>query len=479
MDEKVVFISHSSLDADFAQKVCAVMESNNLFCWIAPRDIPYGEHWCKEIVDAISKSKIMLFIFSENSNNKSDQVIREIHQAIQFGVTIIPIRLTTSNYNPSLNYFLSLNHWLQVDETCVSWQLTELARRITLFINDEDYTPDIVFNKYFENLDLAIDESVNIDESFDKSSSNFTIFNTSKTKEKNETATESSFRQKLIQRASEATLNNLFKEENIYKFSCEENVEDSSDTNSSGDTNDSDEKGRYFYCYEEKNIDILAFLVSYIIDEKNYKRILTTEYLDKATEMRENGDKDVCFFIDNPDYEGNPLLLACIDNSKNIVTWCLGFLDDDSLKIAKTPSSSQEITISDDYNKSIVRYAANEHGLIILDLEAHKVVERKRYFDKSSDQWKYYVELLLNNKYIFFKPKFASAESPANPFNIGYGYYKGKYGLRKNVIEAATWFEKAATKEAYYYLAEIFKNDPALKNEDDYKYYTKLYNSKK
>ena len=122
-----------------------------------------------------------------------------------------------------------------------------------------------------------------------------------------------------------------------------------------------------------------------------------------------------------------------------------------------------------------MRYAANEYGVIILDVEAHKIIERKRYYDKNSGQWKYFVELLKNNKYIFFSPKFKK-NTPAKPFEIGYGYYKGKYGLRKNVVEAATWFEKAATKEAYFYLAEIFKNDPVLKNEDDYNYYMSLYN---
>ena len=107
MNEKVIFISHSSKDAEFAQKVCSVMENNNLPCWIAPRDIPYGNYWCEEITAAISKSKVMLFIFSENSNSKSEQVLREIHQAVKNGVTIITIRLTTYNYNVSPAYWIA------------------------------------------------------------------------------------------------------------------------------------------------------------------------------------------------------------------------------------------------------------------------------------------------------------------------------------------------------------------------------------
>ncbi len=475
MNNKVIFISHSSKDAAFAQKVCTIMESNNLFCWIAPRDIPYGNEWCEEIPVAISKSKVMLFIYSENSNNKSDQVIREIHQAIKNGITIIPIRLSMKDYNPSLDYFISLYHWLQIDKDCTSQQLTELARRITLFINDVDYTSDTVFNKYFENLDLAIDETINIDEKFKSLRPNFTLSlgaaqNKAKTKKEN-----TSFREKLIRRAGEATLQSMFKEENIREFSDEdESTETASGDNSSADT---DENGCYFYCYEAKNNDTLSFLLSYVINEENYTRTLVITPLEKSTKERDDGDKAVCFFIDNPDYEGNPLLFATIDNEKNIVTWSMGFLDGDTLKISNTPAKIQEIKISGRQDKSVVRYSANEHGVIILDIEAHKVIERKKYFDKKSGQWKYYAELLSNNKYILFKCWFSSVKQ-AEPFNIGYGYYKGKYGLRKNVIEAAAWFEKAGTKEAYYCLAEIFKNDPVLKDEDDYKYYMNLYNSK-
>lgn len=473
MNEKVIFISHSSKDAEFAHKVCAVMENNGLPCWIAPRDIPYGNHWCEEIVTAISESRVMLFIYSESSN-KSKHVAREIHQADKRDVLIIPVRLTDTPYNLALDYLIDLDHHLLVDNKRVSLQLTELARRITLFINDKDYVPDNrVYNKYFDNLDLAIDKSVNIDKHFEDTHSVFALFSVSEKAE--ESIKESSLKKRLIQRAGEVTLNNMFKEEKINEFSYTDENSGSSD-NSSSDSNNSEENGKYFYCYEAKNNYTMAFMVSYIINEEDFNCIMITTPLDKLTKERSDGDKDVCFFVDNPDYEGNPLLLATIDEDNKIVTWSLGFLDGDTLKISKAPANIQEISISDDNYKSIVRYSANEFGVIILDVENHKVVERNRYFDSKTQKWEYYVELLKNNNYILFKPRFGSAKSPAKPFNIGYGYYKGKYGLRKNAIEAAAWFEKAATKEAYFYLAEIFKNDPVLKNEDDYNYYMSLYN---
>ena len=51
--EKQVFISHSSVNFDIAKSVCDALETAGIGCWIAPRDIPYGFEWKKEIVDAI------------------------------------------------------------------------------------------------------------------------------------------------------------------------------------------------------------------------------------------------------------------------------------------------------------------------------------------------------------------------------------------------------------------------------------------
>ena len=64
-----VFISHSTKDKAIADAVCAALEAGKIKCWIAPRDIIPGDKWASAIVEAIDNSRIMLLIFSHNSNN--------------------------------------------------------------------------------------------------------------------------------------------------------------------------------------------------------------------------------------------------------------------------------------------------------------------------------------------------------------------------------------------------------------------------
>ena len=51
-----VFISYSSADSKHAFDVCAFLESNNLKCWIAPRNIRPGAPYAHEIVQGINNS---------------------------------------------------------------------------------------------------------------------------------------------------------------------------------------------------------------------------------------------------------------------------------------------------------------------------------------------------------------------------------------------------------------------------------------
>ena len=44
-----VFISYSSKDKPVADAICNRLESGNLRCWYAPRDILPGADWVKEL----------------------------------------------------------------------------------------------------------------------------------------------------------------------------------------------------------------------------------------------------------------------------------------------------------------------------------------------------------------------------------------------------------------------------------------------
>src|SRR5258707_13788350 len=74
-----VFISYSQPDHTCAFELVARLEAEGINCWIAPRDIAPSADWAAEIMDAISSVRVMILVFSANSN-LSPQVRREVER---------------------------------------------------------------------------------------------------------------------------------------------------------------------------------------------------------------------------------------------------------------------------------------------------------------------------------------------------------------------------------------------------------------
>ena len=71
-----VFLSHSHVDKVYADAICHTLESSGIRCWVAPRDIRPSEDWAESIINAMDNCRILLLIFSADSN-RSPQVRRE------------------------------------------------------------------------------------------------------------------------------------------------------------------------------------------------------------------------------------------------------------------------------------------------------------------------------------------------------------------------------------------------------------------
>ena len=106
-----VFISHSSQDKATADAVCHALEENGIKCWIAPRDVRPGFNYGAELIDAIYECKVMVLLFSENSNN-SEFVQSEVERAFSKQKIIIPYRLSNEEISRNLELFLSGKHWI-------------------------------------------------------------------------------------------------------------------------------------------------------------------------------------------------------------------------------------------------------------------------------------------------------------------------------------------------------------------------------
>ncbi len=106
-----VFISYSSEDKVVADALCATLESRKIRCWIAPRDVLPGVPYAEALIDGLSRSRILVLVFSASSNS-SPQVMREVERAVNKGMPVIPFRIENVMPSKSMEYFLSAPHWL-------------------------------------------------------------------------------------------------------------------------------------------------------------------------------------------------------------------------------------------------------------------------------------------------------------------------------------------------------------------------------
>jgi hypothetical protein len=128
-----VFVSYSTHDKTTADTVCAILEAYGLRCWIAPRDIVPGMDWGEAIIDAINTSRVMVLVFSANAN-ASQQVRREVEQAVNQGVIIVPLRIEQVTPTRSLAYFLGPVQWLDALTPPLESHLQTLAEAVRLLL---------------------------------------------------------------------------------------------------------------------------------------------------------------------------------------------------------------------------------------------------------------------------------------------------------------------------------------------------------
>ncbi len=103
---KEIFISYSTLDLAAAETVRDVLETNGLSCWMAPRDIPGGSNYTKEIPIAIRGCTVFVLILSQNAQN-SHWVLKELDSAVNAGKVILPFMLEDCDLNDEFNFLLT------------------------------------------------------------------------------------------------------------------------------------------------------------------------------------------------------------------------------------------------------------------------------------------------------------------------------------------------------------------------------------
>ena len=87
-----VFISYKSEEFDDANSVKTILETNGISCWMAPNSIPGGSSYAVAIPQAIRSAKVLVLVMSTKTQD-SKWVPKELDQAINAGITIMPFMI--------------------------------------------------------------------------------------------------------------------------------------------------------------------------------------------------------------------------------------------------------------------------------------------------------------------------------------------------------------------------------------------------
>lgn len=135
-----VFISYTMEDKPIADAVCATLESEDIRCWIAPRDVLPSSDWSDSILGAITGSRAMVLIFSSHAN-KSFQIKREVNHAIEKGLPVIPFRIENVDPTGALEYYLDVTHWLDALTPPMEKHIQQLAKTIRRLLEKPEPQP--------------------------------------------------------------------------------------------------------------------------------------------------------------------------------------------------------------------------------------------------------------------------------------------------------------------------------------------------
>ena len=139
-----VMISYLTKDKHVADAVCSKLENSGIRCWITPRDVMPGSNWAESIYHAITESRVMVLIFSSNTNESSQIIAREVNIAIQKEVCIIPFRIENVLPSGDLALYLGVTHWLDALTPPMEKHLQSLADTVKTFLGQKK--PEIIYS---------------------------------------------------------------------------------------------------------------------------------------------------------------------------------------------------------------------------------------------------------------------------------------------------------------------------------------------
>lgn len=502
--KKEVFISYSKNDKNIADLICNGLESAEIGCWIAHRDIPYGEDWASEITKAIEKANLFILLLSAHSN-KSRQCSKEVNLADNMNTPIICVKIDDVEMNEGLKYHLSFKQTAFIDALSIDSQIIKLVsvirEKFGLYFKKEkaanEHTDD--FGSFVLRGGFPIFEDENFEESFD--------FNV-------DIELDKKF-DELFEEPQDQKITSLVKEqlqkkvEQKFIFEFKENLSGMADNSPDVDVPPEGyerpslilNKDYEYVCGKNFFLPILHGTKTTVF--QIYKNavdysLLSAHYNICAADYIEEKEKSVItFYFESLPVEGISLILLHFDYSKNIVVINNGILKNDIVIISKNPMfmplpklsiENCELSLSNAAydSKTVQLMHPNSSSdkqecwvsadiklapVIIIDPETAQPVKREIYYDKQARCNKLRIKLKPHKSYFVFQIFFPNTNSSfraLTAYEKGRYYRLGMFGFPKDLMEAAQLLEEDGSSEALYELALIFGRETEFNDEASY-----------
>lgn len=459
--EKRVFISHSKEDKNIADFICNSLERENVGCWIAPRDIPYGDDWAGDITKAISKSKLFLFLFSENSN-KSRQCPKEVNLADNVGVPIICVSIDNAEMNPTLKYHLSLVQGVYLNTSDLTSYIDNIITSVKLKLDNP-------IGSYTSNLDKELEKNFN------------ELFGNPDKKDKK---SQNEFQQILDKKITQYHISE-FEKLNPTNDSNSETEFSEDDFDEYGDpkrTYFEDETGRFclngrhFSITENKDNITIVYRIIENYEISNFTIYYTAERLDGIVEDMGKVVKRT-YFVDVPKLN-EQLSFITFNKAESHAIVNSGVMNtvEGKIKVSKVPSIIHFDSTKNDGMISEFEYS-KDSAYIMLDPKTGEELPKRTIVDTQGNI-KTVVDLIAHKSYFSFCVMDEDTNQnriPMDAEDVGNFFMRGLKGFPKNTYNALVWYEKAKTKEAYKKMADIFMDDPVFKDEGLAVKYAQLY----
>ena len=478
--QKKVFISHSQEDKEIANMICNSLEDTGIGCWIAPRDIPYGNDWAGEIAQAIEGCVLFLFILSEHSNS-SRQCPKELTIADNAGVPIICIKIDNVEMNSGLKYHLTVSQILTLDVTQIKEQIDMVVAAINKKIMGGETTSDDGFQY---NIDQELINKYN------------DLFGEDAKKEgktRKKTLIEEKLDEIRVNKFMDHFIQGLDKIGNTSRSSNIPNKEQSNRLLLSPLTEEGDFlAGKHFSIPNMPGYKTLVFqLKEDCVDYLSKTSYCTCVLLESMID--EEHDSTIVF-VEKPPKDGASMIFFHISPEENKVFTNVGLLQDNSVSLSKKPMLTAIQTFAVDDNNQIhlseVGYNVSEvptphfitsasveekwvdaeimtDPIIVIDPVTAQPVLREVYYDEKEKRMKARMKIKPHKSYFSFQ--ITGGKQELSNLQQGEFYRKGIHGFPKNMIKAAELLELDNSADAKFQIALIFKEQGEFHDDDMYR----------